>query len=144
MLQEKQEEKKKKRQVLPENIKKEVAYHALKYGIREARKWACKKNPSFTFATGTVSNLKTKYQRSFLNKKEGEFFAVSLAGQFSIISDELASKVMAFLHNLHASGGAIFGKTASVIAIGNGVLCSRCPEKIANNGGNVTLTITWA
>ena len=33
-----QQEQKKKRQVLPENIKKEIAYHAWKYGNPDARR----------------------------------------------------------------------------------------------------------
>ena len=33
---------KKKRQVLPEKVKKDVAYHAWKHGNPEARRWASK------------------------------------------------------------------------------------------------------
>ena len=73
--------------------------------------------------------MKTKYQRSFLNKKDGQFSAISFAGQPLIISDGLFPEVMGFLHNLHASVGAISRKTVRVIAIGNGVLNSRCLEK---------------
>ena len=30
-----------------------------------------------------------------------------------------------------------------VIAVGNGVLSSRCPEKMATNGGNILLSAKW-
>eukprot|EP00794_Sanderia_malayensis_P010317 gene10317-11388_t len=68
-LQEKQEEKK-KRQVLPEKIKKEVAYHALKHGNPEARRWALTKYPNFTFKRETVRDCKAKYQRTLKVTKE--------------------------------------------------------------------------
>ncbi len=54
-LQEKQEEKKKRR-VLPEKIKNEVACRAWKHGNPEARRWASTKyfTPNFTFKRETV------------------------------------------------------------------------------------------
>ena len=106
LLQEKQEDKK-KRQVLPEKIQKEVAYNALKHGILEARRWACKKNPGFIFVTGTDNNLKTKYRRILVNNKERKFSTIPHVVQLSMISDEIVPEVMTFAHNLHASGGAI-------------------------------------
>ena len=44
------------------------------------------------------------------------------------MSDELVTEIKAILHNLRVSGGTISGKI--VIAIGNGVLSSGCPEKV--------------
>ena len=73
--------------------------------------------------------MKTKYQRSFLNKKDGEFSVIPFAGQPLIISNELFPEFVGFLHNLHVSVGAISRKTVSVIAIGNGVLSLRSLEK---------------
>ena len=59
-----------------------------------------------------------------------------------MVSDEIVTEIKAILHNLCVSGGAVTRKT--VIAIGDGVLSSRCPEKLAKNGGSVTLTTKWA
>ncbi len=44
-------------------------------------------------------------------------------------SDEIVTEIKTILHNLRVSGGAITRKTT--IVIGNGVLSSRCPEKLA-------------
>ena len=54
-----------------------------------------------------------------------------------MVSYELVTKIKAILLNLCGSGGVISRNT--VISIGNGVLSSRCPEKLTNNGGSVTL-----
>ena len=45
---------KKKRQVLPEKVKKDVAYYAWKHGNPEARRWASRKYPDYTFKRETV------------------------------------------------------------------------------------------
>ena len=49
---------KKKRQVLPEKVKKDVAYYAWKHGNPEARRWASKKYPDYTFKRETVRDWK--------------------------------------------------------------------------------------
>ena len=46
------------------------------------------------------------------------------------------------LDNLRTVGCALSRKV--VISVGNGVLKSRCPEKMAKNGRNITLSIKWA
>ena len=71
-----------------------------------------------------------------------EFFTVPRQGRPSMVSYELVTKIKAILLNLCGSGGVISRNT--VISIGNGVLSSRCPEKLTNNGGSVTLTTKWA
>ena len=58
------------------------------------------------------------------------------------MSDELVTEIKTILHNLRVSGRVISRK--SVTAIGNGVLSSRCPQKLTRNGGSVTLTTKWA
>ena len=52
-LQEHQEQKT-KWQVLLENVKKEIVYHAQKYSNKEQRRWAWKKCPQFSFKIETV------------------------------------------------------------------------------------------
>ena len=52
-MQEKQD-RKKKRQVLPEKVKKGMAYYVWKYGNPEARRWTSKKYPDYTFKRETV------------------------------------------------------------------------------------------
>ena len=59
-----------------------------------------------------------------------------------MVSDERVTEGKAILHNLCVSGGAITRRT--VLAIGNGVLSSRCPDKLARNGGNITPSAKWA
>ena len=49
---------KKKIQVLPEKVKKDVAYYAWKHGNPEARRWASKKYPDYTFKRETVRDWK--------------------------------------------------------------------------------------
>ena len=58
-----------------------------------------------------------------------------------MVSDKLITKIKTILHNLRVSGEAISRKT--VIAIDNGVLGSRCPEKLTKNVGSVTLSTKW-
>ena len=58
------------------------------------------------------------------------------------MSDELTTEVKSILHNLRVSGGAVTQK--AVIAIGNAVLKSTCPEMLEENGGGITLTTKWA
>ena len=44
-----EQDQKKKRQVLHEKVKKDVAYYAWKHGNPEAQRWASKKYPHYTF-----------------------------------------------------------------------------------------------
>ena len=53
---------KRKRQTIPEQIKKEVAYRAWKYGIPEARKWGERKYVEYKFKRETVRDWKFKYE----------------------------------------------------------------------------------
>ena len=137
-----EQDRKKKRQVLPEKVKKDVAYYAEKHGNPEARRWASKKYPDYTFKRETVRDWKVKYQKAFESNEVGIFFALPGQGRPSKMSDELTTEVKSILHNLRVSGGAVTRKT--VIAIGNGVLKARCPEMSEENGGSITLTTNWA
>ena len=101
-----------------------------------------KKYPLFSFIRKTVRESKIKYQKNFESQEGEELFTVSRQGRPSIVSDELVTEIKAILHNLRISGGVISWKT--VIAIGNGVLNSRYPEKLTKNGESVTLTSKWA
>ena len=121
-----EQDRKKKRQVLPEKVKKDVAYYAEKHGNPEARRWASKKYPDYTFKRETVRDWKVKYQKAFESNEVGIFFALPGQGRPSKMSDELTTEVKSILHNLRVSGGAVTRKT--VIAIGNGVLKARCPK----------------
>ena len=133
-----EQDRKKKRQVLPEKAKKDMAYYAWKHGNLEARRWVSKKYPDDTFKRENVRDLKVKYQKAFESNEVGNFFALPRQGRPSKMSDELTTEVKSILHNLRVSGGAVTRKT--VIAIGNGVLKARCPEMLEKNGGSMTLT----
>ena len=141
-VQEEQDRKKKRRHVLPEKVKKDVAYYAWKHGNPEARIWVSKKYPDYTFKRETVRDWKVKYQKAFESNKVGISFALPRQGRPSKMSDELTTEVKSILHNLRISGGAVTRKT--VVAIGNAVLKARCPEMLEENGGSITLTSKWA
>ena len=51
------------------------------------------------------------------------------------------TEIKQILSNLRVARCAISRKV--VISVGNGVLSSRCPDKMARNGGNITLSIKW-
>ena len=57
-----EQDRKKKRQVLPEMIKKDVAYYAWKHANPEARRLASKKYPDYTIKREIVRYSKVKYQ----------------------------------------------------------------------------------
>ena len=122
---------KKKRQDLPKKVKKDVAYYAWKHGNPEARRWASKKYPDYTFKRETVRDWKVKYQKAFESNEVGIFFALPGQGRPSKMSDELTTEVKSILHNLRVSGGAVTRKT--VTEISNGVLKARCPEMLEEN-----------
>ena len=136
-----EQNRKKKKQVLPEKVKKDAAHYAWKHGNPESRRWASKKYPNYTFKRETLRDWKVKFQKAFESNEEGNFFALPCQGRPSKMSDELTTEVKSILHNLRVSGGAVTRKT--VIAIGNGVLKARCPEMLEENGGSITLIINW-
>ena len=129
---------KKKRQILPKKVKKNMVYYPWKQGNPEARRWASKEYPDYTFKRETVKNWKVKCQKAFESNKVRNFFALSRQGRPSKMSDELTTEVKSILHNLRISGGAVTRKI--VVAIGNAVLKARCPEMLEENGGSITLT----
>ena len=63
-------------------------------------------------------------------------------GRPAILTDELMTEIKQILSNLRVAGCAISRKV--VISVENGVLSSRCLDKMAKNGGNITLSIKWA
>ena len=64
----------KKRQFLLDQVKKDVAYYAWKHGNPEARRWASKKYPDYTFKRETVRDWKVKYQKAFESNEVGNFW----------------------------------------------------------------------
>ena len=63
-------------------------------------------------------------------------------GKPALISEELSTEIKQILSNLRVAGCSVSRKV--VISVGNGVLASRCPEKMSRNGGKVNLTVKWA
>ena len=59
-----------------------------------------------------------------------------------MLSDVLMTETKLILTNLRIAGCAI--STKVVISVGNGVLACKCPERLAINGGSITLWIKWA
>ena len=138
-----EQDRKKKRQVLPEKVKKDVAYYAEKHGNPEARRWASKKYPDYTFKRETVRDWKVKYQKAFESSEVGIFFALPCQRRPSKMSDELTTEVKSIPQNLRVSVGAVTSKTV-IGRIGNRVLKARCPEMLEENGRSITLTTKWA
>ena len=54
----------------------------------------------------------------------------------------MLSEVKLILHNLRMAGCGISRNV--VISVGNGVMQTKCPEKLAKNGGPITLSVKWA
>lgn len=67
-----QREQKKKRQVLPENVKKEIGFYAWKYGNLQRRRWIPKNCLQFSFKRETVRDWKLKYQKTSKTSLNGE------------------------------------------------------------------------
>ena len=80
-VQEKQD-RKKKRQVLPEKVKSDMAYYAWKHGNAEARIWASKK-----------------------------YLTLPRQGRPYKMNGELTTEVKSIVYNLRVSGGAVARKT---------------------------------
>ena len=63
-------------------------------------------------------------------------------GKPTLISEELSTEIKQILSNLRVAGCSISRKV--VISVGNGVLASRCLEKMSRNGGKINVTVKWA
>ena len=86
----------------------------------------------------TAKDWRIKYQNNFESQEGVELFTVPRQGHSSIVSHELVTEIKTILHNIRVIGGVISRET--VIAVGNGVLSSSCPEKLTKIGGSVALT----
>ena len=128
---------KKKRQIIPEKIKKSVVFRAWKYGIPAARRWATKIYSDHKYARETVRDWKARYQ-TFFNKSirstEGSpvLFSPPRLGKPRILSDDLTTEIRLILNN--------FRKL--VISVGNGVYAANCPKKLRTNR-HVTYWNLW-
>ena len=130
----------KKRQVLPEKVKKDVAYCNWKHGNPEARIWASK-STQITPLKVRLLEIGRSNIKAFEINEIGNFFPLPCERPFKM-RDELTAELKSILRNLRVNGGAVTRKT--VTAIGNGVLKARCPEMLEENGGSITLTTKWA
>ena len=133
-----------RRQAIPKKIKKEVAYRAWKYGIRETRKWGDKKYPEYKFKRETVRDWKFKYKKYCKENSNSSqsLFTMPQRGKPALMSEELSTGIKQTLSNLRVAGCSISRKV--IISVGNGVLATRCPEKMSRNGGKINLTVKWA
>ena len=66
---------------------------------------------------------------------------MSQRGKPALISEELSTEITQILPNLRVTGDSVSSKV--VISVGNGVLASRCLEKMSRNGGKINLTVKW-
>ena len=58
--------------------------------------------------------------------------------------DEMLTKIKSIISNLLFIRSSNYAKMAVLIAVRNGVLSARYPEKVAKNGGSITLSTKWA
>ena len=133
-------EKPKTYQKHPEDVKKAVGEHAFKYGVKSGMSFGKKNYPDYEFKRETVRNWRFKYQKK--QNVDPTSIPFSRAGRPSLLSETLTTEIKVILENLRISGCAITRKV--VIAVGNGVLASKCPDKMSRNGGSIELSIKWA
>ena len=138
-------ETKKKRQIVPAKVKQEVGFYANKYGIPAARKWASDQYKNFEFKRETVRDWKKVYFQKYVNNEASSSsveVVFKCSGRPGMIDSEMTTDIKSILQNLRTAGCAISRKTT--IAVGTGVLQSKCPEVLAKNGGSINLTTKWA
>ena len=113
-----------------------------------ARKWGDKKYPEYKFKRETVRDWKFKYEKyckenlAISANSSQSLFTMPQRGKPALISEELSTEIKQILSNLRVAGCSISRKV--VISVGNGVLASRCPEKMSRNDGKINLTVKWA
>ena len=69
-------------------------------------------------------------------------FTMPQRGKPALISEELSTEIKQILFNLRVVGCSVSRKV--VISVENGVLASRCPEKMSRYGGKINLTVKYA
>ena len=111
------EEVKKKRQVLPEKIKKDVGHFAWKYRVREARRY----DEGMTWVSIHSMNLKEKRletgkqsMKIISEKKKFRLFTLEKVGRPPLLSGEVFTEIRSIFSNLRIS--------RAVMTVGNGVL----------------------
>ena len=94
----------------------------------------------------TVRNWRNKYRETYLAEEAAcssqDHIATAIwkrPGRPGMLNEV---KLKHILNNLRTAGCAISRKV--VISVGNGVLQSKCPDKMRKNGGNITLSIKWS
>ena len=139
-----QKETKKKKQVVPEDMKREVEFYANKHGIPVARKWASDRYKSYEYKRETVRNWRNLYCAKYVNEetKSTEKIPFKGPGRPSMVPHELTAEIKMILYYLQIAGCAISKKTT--IVVGNGVLQSKSPEVLLKNGGSIKLRTKWA
>ena len=136
----------KKNQIIPEKIKKNVEVRAWKYGIPTARKWAAKVYLYHRFARETVRDWKAMYH-TFFNEsiapteESPVLFSFPQLSRPSTVFDDLTNEIKLILNNLRIVGCATSDKV--ITWVGNGVLAAKHSKKLQQNGGNNTLFIKW-
>ena len=120
------------------------------YGNMESQKLAsgAKENMLNTSLNEKLSGIGSLNMKLFVKKilhrlmHHPTFFSMPRRGSPAILTEGLMTEIKQILSNLRGDGCAI--STMVVISVGNGVLSSRCPDKMAKNGGNIAFSIKWA
>ena len=73
-------------------------YYSWKHGNPEARRWAARKYPDYTFKRETVRDWKVKCLKAFQSKEVGNFFTFPRQGTPSKMSNKLTTEVNSVLY----------------------------------------------
>ena len=121
-------------------MKKYIARFAWKYGIPEKRKYVSSKYSHDEFKREAVRGWKTKY-KDHRKEKKSNFFSMKKVARMPLVLDEMLTEIKSILSKLRLSEAATTRKV--IITVGNSVLSALCPEKMAKNGGSITLSNKW-
>ena len=110
-----QKETKKKRQVVPEDVRREVGLYANKCGIPAACKWASDRYKGYEFKSETVRDWRNLYHAKDVNEETTS--NEKGPGRPSVAAQELTAEIKMILHNLRIADCTTSRKTAIAVAV---------------------------
>ena len=104
-----QKETKKKRQVVPEDMKREAGFYANKHGILVVCKWASDRYRCYELKRKTVHDWRNLYRAKYVNEETTSTEKITFKGPVRprMVSQELTAEMKTILHNLRIAGCAI-------------------------------------
>ena len=104
-----QKETKKKRQVVPEDMKREAGFYANKHGILVVCKWASDRYRCYELKRKTVHDWRNLYRAKYVNEETTSTEKITFKGPVRprMVSQELTAEMKTILHDLRIAGCAI-------------------------------------